>query len=111
MRFDAVPLGRVWCRMYPFVRSYIRRGMPLPVVLDTSCVRTGLHYQLVRGEPPFTVATAKNARTRFFMELDTCREMWRKLPKFAADLGVEVADLVEILNRDWLPYIRVVQLP
>jgi hypothetical protein len=25
---------------------------PLPTVLDTSCVRTGLHYQLENGSPP-----------------------------------------------------------
>jgi hypothetical protein len=37
---------------------YVR---PMPAVLDTDCVRTGLHYQLSKGAPPASVTTARDA--------------------------------------------------
>ena len=84
---------------------------PLLAVLDTSCVRTGLHYQLQNGSPPASVTTAQDGSVRLLMEYDTLVETRRKLPKFAKGLGVTTAELTRILNEDWLPYIKVVRLP
>jgi hypothetical protein len=84
---------------------------PLPAVLDTACVRTGLHYQLRNGSPPASVTTARDGEVRLFMEYDTLTETGKKLPKFARDLGVTVAELRRILNEEWLPNIQIVKLP
>jgi hypothetical protein len=83
----------------------------LPAVLDTSCVRTGLHYQLSNGSPPASVTTAQDGSVHLFMEYDTLVETQRKLTKFARDLGVTTAELTRILNEDWLPHIDVVKIP
>jgi hypothetical protein len=82
----------------------------LPAV-DTSCVRTGLHYQLSNGSPPASVTTAQDGSVRVLMEYDTLVETQRKLPKFAKGLGVTTAELTRILNEDWLPNIDVVKIP
>src|SRR5215472_14645294 len=66
---------------------------PLPAVLDTACVRTGLHYQLRNGSPPASLTTAQDGKVRLFMEYDTLTETGKKLPKFARDLDVTVAEL------------------
>lgn len=84
---------------------------PLLAVLDTSCVRTGLHYQLRNGSPPASVTTARDGSVRLFMEYDTLVELQRKLPKFAKGLAVTAGELARILNEDWLPSIKVVRLP
>lgn len=84
---------------------------PLPAVLDTACVRTGLHYQLRNGSPPASVTTARDGEVRLFMEYETLTETAKKLPKFARDLGVTVAELRRILNEEWLPHIQVVKVP
>jgi hypothetical protein len=86
-------------------------GWPLPAVLDTACVRTGLHYQLRNGFPPASVTTARDGRIRLFMEFDTLSETLSHLPKFAAQFGVTVAELRRMLAEDWLPHIQVVKLP
>jgi hypothetical protein len=83
----------------------------LPAVLDTSCVRTGLHHQLRKGCLPASVTTAQDGSIRLFMEYDTLIETQRKLTKFARDLGVTTAELTRILNEDWLPHIKVVKIP
>ena len=44
---------------------------PIPAVLDTSCIRTGLHYLLVNGRLPTSVDVVRSGPTRMFMELDT----------------------------------------
>ncbi len=84
---------------------------PLPAVLDTDFVRTGLHYQLSNGVPPRSVRTAREGSLRLFMEYDTLAETGERLPKFADQLGVPAADLRRALNQDWLPHIDVVKLP
>jgi hypothetical protein len=56
---------------------------PLPAVLDTACVRTGLHFQLSNGFPPKSVTTAQDGVVRLFMEYDTLTETSAHLPKFA----------------------------
>jgi len=88
----------------------LRRG-PLPTVLDTDMVRTGLHYQLKNGRPPRSVRTAQAGTVRLFMEYDTLVETAARLPRFARQLGVPEADLRRFLNQDWLPYTAVVRLP
>lgn len=103
----------------PEVTSYLGylqayRGLdrrPYLAVLDTSCVRTGLHYQLSRGAPPASVREARDQSLRLFMECDTLKETAEVLPQFAQGLGTTVSELTRILNVDWLPYIDVVQLP
>jgi hypothetical protein len=57
------------------------------------------------------VRTARAGSLRLFMEYDTLAETREKLPKFASQLGVPVADLRRALNEDWLPHIEVVRLP
>src|SRR5215470_6366998 len=84
---------------------------PLPAVLDTDFVRTGLHYQLSNGIPPRSVRTARDGLLRLFMEYDTLTETGEKLPKFAGQMGVPAADLRRMINDDWLPHVDVVQLP
>ena len=84
---------------------------PLPAVLDTACVRTGLHFQLKNGCPPASVTTARDGSVRLFMEYDTLVETIGRLPRFAKQFGVEVAQLRRILDEDWLPHIGVVKVP
>jgi hypothetical protein len=84
---------------------------PLPAVLDTDFIRTGLHYQLSRGIPPRSVRTAKDGSLRLFIEYDTLAETASRLPRFAEQLGVPTANLRAIINRDWLPHVEVVKLP
>jgi hypothetical protein len=87
-----------------------RRG-PLPAVLDTDFIRTGLHNQLKDGTPPRSVRSAQDGSLRLFMEYDTLVETEHKLPKFAGQLGISVAEMRRILNQDWMPNIEVVRLP
>lgn len=47
---------------------------------------------------------------RMFMEYETLVETQRKLPKFARQFSVPVAELTRIVN-EWLPCIRVVKIP
>ena len=87
------------------------RRRPLPAVLDTDFIRTGLHNQLKEGTPPRSVRSAQDGSLRLFMEYDTLVETEQKLPKFAGQLGISVDELRQILNQDWLPNIDVVRLP
>jgi hypothetical protein len=84
---------------------------PLPAVLDTDFVRTGLHAQLSKGEPPRSIRGAKDGALRLLMEYDTLTETDQLLPKFARQFDVTVAELRRILNEQWLPHIDVVRLP
>jgi hypothetical protein len=84
---------------------------PLVAVLDTSCVRTGLEYQLKRGRPPASLTTVRDGMIRLFMERDTLEETCAKLPEFADQLGVPPSELIRPFSEDWLPYIRVVSIP
>ena len=84
---------------------------PLPAVLDTACVRTGLHFQIKNGFPPRSVMSARDGSLRLFMEYDTLVETSERLPRFAKQLGVPATELKRALNRDWLPHIEVVKLP
>ena len=86
-------------------------GRPLPAVLDTSCVRTGLHYQLANGGPPASVTTGQDGVVRLFMEYDTLVETNARLPRFAKQFKAPESELRRVLNEDWLPYIEVVKLP
>jgi len=84
---------------------------PVPGVLDTSCVRTGLARQLETGVPPASLGAARNGTVCLFMERDTLNETCRKLPRFAQQLGVPTSRLASLFDREWLPHIRVVALP
>jgi hypothetical protein len=87
------------------------RHRPLPAVLDTDFIRTGLHAQLSQGVPPRSVQSAQDGALRLFMEYDTLLETDEKLPRFADQFGVSVPELRRMLNEDWLPHIDVVKLP
>jgi hypothetical protein len=84
---------------------------PLPAVLDTDCVRTGLHFQVRHGCPPRSVRIAQDGPVRLFMEYDTLAETSSRLPRFAEQLGVPTLELRRVLNEDWLPHVGVVKLP
>ncbi len=84
---------------------------PLPAVLDTDFIRTGLHYQVRNGIPPRSVRTAQQGSLRLFMEYDTLTETEARLPRFAGQLGVPEADLRRALNESWLPHVDVIKLP
>jgi len=90
--------------------SELKEG-PIPTVLDTSCVRTGLQYQLVNGRLPVSIEAARSGRTRLFMELDTLNETWERLPRFAEQLNVPLATLQNYFANDWLPLLSVVSIP
>jgi hypothetical protein len=88
----------------------LHRG-PVPAVLDTDCVRTGLHYQLKNGSPPASVTTARDGMIRLFMEYDTLTEAIARLPRFSRQFGVPVTELRRMFEEDWLPHIQVVTVP
>lgn len=90
--------------------SELKEG-PIPTVLDTSFVRTGLQYQLVNGRLPVSIDAARSGRTRLFMELDTLNETWERLPRFAEQLNVPLAALQNFFANDWLPLIFIVSIP
>lgn len=104
-------LADLLARFYSYPGWFELSRGPLLAVLDTSCVRTGLHYQLRNGTPPASITTAQDSSIRLLMEYDTLVETNQKLPKFAKGLGVSTDELRRILNEDWLPYITVVRLP
>lgn len=87
------------------------REGPIPAVLDTSCVRTGLHNQLATGRLPASVEAARSGQTRLFMEKDTLDETWAKLPRFAKQLDTPLATVQGMFVADWLPVISVVAIP
>jgi len=87
------------------------REEPMPAVLDTSCVRTGLHNHLATGSLPASLQAVADRTIRLFMELETLRETLRKLPEFASQLSVPPSELNRIFADDWLPLISVVSLP
>jgi hypothetical protein len=98
-----------WLR-HPLTRTYFEmRRAPRLAVLDTDHVRTGLDCQLRKGQLPASVAMARDGALRLFMEHDTLLEAREKMPKFARDLDLDVAELTRLLN-GWLPYIRVVKV-
>ena len=84
---------------------------PIPCVLDTSYVRTGLEAQLRTGQPPRSIRAAQEGRTRIFMEKATLDEAWERLTRFAAQLDVPVGRLRQMFGEGWLPHISVVSLP
>ena len=88
----------------------VGRG-PIPCVLDTSCVRTGLGIQLHTGRPPRSILAAQEGRTRIFIEKETLDETWERLDRFADQLRVPVGRLHSMFGNDWLPHISVVSLP
>jgi hypothetical protein len=88
----------------------LREG-PIPIVLDTSCVRTGLQYQLAKGRLPASIGIASSGRARLFMEKDTLDETWQRLPRFAEQLNVPLATLRQMFVADWLPLLSIVSIP
>lgn len=87
------------------------RGRPTVAVLDTSCVRTGLGQQVNNERKPASLTTAQDGTIRLFMEKATLEETLEKLPLFADQLKVPPNDLRRMFATDWLPNLRVVDLP
>ncbi len=60
------------------------RRRPLPAVLDTDFIRTGLHAQLSKGMPPRSVQSARDGSLRLFMEYDPGRDGRKAAQVFGA---------------------------
>ena len=45
------------------------------------------------------------------MEYDTLTEAIARLPRFAGQFGVPVADMQRMFEQDWLPHVQVVKVP
>ena len=88
----------------------LRHG-PIPVVLDTSGIRTGLHVQVAQGKLPACLWFAEQGQVRLFMEEETFLETLERIPKFAGQFGMNETELRERFENDWVPRIRVVSLP
>ena len=73
---------------------------PLPAVLDTACVRTGLHFQIKNGLPPRSVMTARDGSLRLFTEYDTLVETTERLPRFVGQPGVPITQLRRACQRE-----------
>jgi len=89
--------------------SELREG-PIPVVLDTSCVRTGLHFQLSTGRLPASLDNLRSGRTRMYMEAETLDETWERLPRFARQLNVATSTLEKLFANDWMPSMSIVSV-
>ena len=86
------------------------RHQRVPVMLYSSCVRTGLHSQLAQGRVPATLHLAESDKARLFMEKETLVETWERLPRFADQMGVPLSQLRSLFGDHWLPLISVVSL-
>lgn len=84
---------------------------PVIAIIDTSFLRTGLHAHLASGRAPRSLVAMQSESVRAFMEGETLREMFRKIPEFATQLDVSELDLKELFVDEWLPSIKVVELP
>jgi hypothetical protein len=92
------------------ILAEVGRG-PIPSVLDTSYVRTGLEAQLRSGRPPRTILAGQEGRTRIFMEKETLDESWDRMNRFSNQLAVPVGRLRRMFGEHWLPHIKIVSLP
>jgi len=84
---------------------------PLIAVVDTCFLRTGLSNQLTWGTPPPSLLAMQQGKVQAFMEGDTLREAIARIPRFAAQMSTSEQELRDLLVNEWLPYIRVVELP
>jgi hypothetical protein len=87
------------------------RSGPIPVVLDTSGIRTGLHVQIAHGKLPACLWFAAQGQMRLFMEKETFLETQALIPRFAGQLGVSETELRARFDNDWVPRMRLVSLP
>lgn len=87
------------------------RNGPIPVVLDTSGIRTGLNVQVAHGKLPACLWCAERGQMRLFMEKETFLETQARIPKFARQFGMTETELRARFNNDWVPRMRVVSLP
>ena len=92
------------------LHAELREG-PVPIVVDTSGIRTGLHAQLANAQAPASLYLAQAGRARLFIELETLYEIYKKLPLFAEQLEVPQLQLTAMFNEHWLPWLRVVSVP
>jgi hypothetical protein len=100
--------------MDSMIRWAEMHATPYLGVLDTSFLRTAFQYQIKQESAPASLKAVKSGSLRVFVAQQTLDETYRKLPKFAHDLKVTPADLVDILENEWLPHVAVVdvsQLP
>ena len=84
---------------------------PMIAVVDTCFLRTGLLNQLTWGTPPPSLLAMQSGRVRAFMEGETLREAFARIPRFAVQMSRPERELRDLLVEEWLPYIRVVELP
>lgn len=84
---------------------------PMIAVVDTCFLRTGLQVHLTRGDVPPSLLAMRSGSIRAFMEGDTLREMFARIPKFAIQMATSERALRDLFVSEWLPYIRIVELP
>ncbi len=84
---------------------------PMIAVVDTSFLRTGLRNHLKNGHAPHSLVAIRSEAIDAFIEGETLREMFRKIPKFAKQFRVTELELKEFFLAQWLPNIKVIELP
>jgi hypothetical protein len=94
-----------------FADSVYDMSAPMLAVVDTCFVRTGLKTQLSNGKAPPSLLAMQTGSVRAFMEGDTLREVFAHFPKFATQMSVPESKLRELFKTEWLPFIRIVELP
>jgi predicted nucleic acid-binding protein len=87
------------------------RSGPIPVIVDTSGLRTGLHFQLCQGRLPASLWSADRGDVRLYIERETLDEATDRISRFAAQFELPETDLQAKFADDWLPRMRVVDLP
>ena len=98
-----------WLEAHRLIQE-LRSG-PIPVIVDTSGLRTGLDHQLRQGRLPACLWSSDRGEVRLFIESETLEEARRRLTRFAGQFEVPELDLQEIFESDWRPRLRVVDLP
>lgn len=98
-----------WLDSHRLVRE-LRSG-PIPVIVDTSGLRTGLHYQLCQGRLPASLWSEDRGDVRLFIERETLDEATDRISRFATQFELPEAELHAMFAEDWLPRMRVVDLP
>jgi hypothetical protein len=91
--------------------SHYKIATPVIAVVDTSFLYTGLQAHLARGHPPRSLTLMRSNLVHAFMEGETLREMFRKIPEFAEQFHISGDALADLFIREWLPSINIVDLP
>jgi hypothetical protein len=94
-----------------FVASNYKIETPVIAIVDTSFLRTGFEFQLANGRAPRSLVEMRSGSVKAFIEGETLRETFKKFPKFARQLGVSEKVLRDLFVDEWMPNVKVVDLP